>query len=337
MEVAYSFVKEGEPYQEQIGNFLLDWLDKKDYIIAKTSGSTGRPKKLKIKKQAMVNSAIMTGDYFGLKPGDKVLNCLPSNFIAGKMMIVRAIALGLRLELVEPSAYPLIDYEKKYDFCAFTPMQLKYFLNYCKNLKTIIVGGAPVSKSLLESIQGIKANVYETFGMTETVSHIAMKKLNNFKKPKDLSKLHFKTLPDVHVSQDERGCLVIDAPKLVEKPIVTNDMVTLYSDSEFDWLGRWDHVINTGGIKVFPEQIEHKLQKFINRRFFIASVPDETLGQKVLLIIEGEPFEIEDSLFDSLDKFEKPRETYFLNSFAETASHKVHRNRTIKKLNLQKP
>ncbi|MFH4968271.1 AMP-binding protein [Gaetbulibacter sp. M240] len=335
MEVAYSFVKEGEPYQEQIGNFLLDWLDNKDYIIAKTSGSTGRPKRLKIKKQAMVNSAIMTGDYFGLTPGDKVLNCLPSNFIAGKMMIVRAIALGLSLELVEPSAHPLIDYEKKYDFCAFTPMQLKFFLNYSKNLKTIIVGGAPVPKSLLEAIQNIPSKVYETFGMTETVSHIAMKKLNNFKKPKDLSNLHFKTLPEVSISQDDRGCLVIDAPKLLDKPIVTNDMITMYSNTEFDWLGRWDNVINTGGVKVFPEQIEHKLQKGINKRFFITSIPDDALGQKVILVVESEPYDIDSSVFESLDKFEKPKAHYFVPAFAETASHKIHRKKTLKKLQLQ--
>ena len=282
----------------------------------------------------MVNSAIMTGDFFGLRPGDTVLNCLPSNFIAGKMMIVRAIALGLSLELVEPSAYPLIDYEKKYDFCAFTPMQLKFFLNYSKNLKTIIVGGAPVTKSLLEAIQDIPANVYETFGMTETVSHIALKKLNNFKKPKDLSKLHFKTLPDVHVSQDERGCLVIDAPNLAEKSIVTNDVITLYSDTEFEWLGRLDNVINTGGVKVFPEQIERKLQKGINRRFFITSIPDELLGQKVILVIEGAPMTIDDSVFESLDKFERPKAQYFVPAFAETASHKVHRKKTLRKLSL---
>src|SRR6056300_16720 len=119
MEVAYSYVKEGHPYQQDLGNFLLDWLDQHDYVTVKTSGSTGRPKNVKIKKQAMVNSAIATGDFFDLQPGNKVLNCLPSNFIAGKMMIVRAIMLGLELDMTEPAALPLIDYEKDYDFCAF--------------------------------------------------------------------------------------------------------------------------------------------------------------------------------------------------------------------------
>ena len=120
MEVAYSYVKEGEPYQQDLGNFLLDWLDDKNYILVKTSGSTGNPKRIKIKKQAMVNSAIMTGNFFNLSPGDKVLHCLPSNFIAGKMMIIRAIVLGLELDMVEPSLLPYIDYDKKYHFDNYT-------------------------------------------------------------------------------------------------------------------------------------------------------------------------------------------------------------------------
>ncbi|TYA77079.1 AMP-binding protein, partial [Seonamhaeicola marinus] len=132
MEVAYSFTKEGVPYQRELGVFLLDWLDNKDYIEVQTSGSTGKPKKLQIKKQAMVNSAIATGDFFNLTPGKKLLNCLPSNFIAGKMMIVRAIILGLELDMVEPSVAPRIDLKKDYDFCAFTPMQLKNFAQHLK-------------------------------------------------------------------------------------------------------------------------------------------------------------------------------------------------------------
>ena len=204
MEVAYSFVKEGEPFERALGNFLLDWLDNNDFLITQTSGSTGSPKKLKIKKQHMVNSAIMTGDFFGLEPGNTVLSCLPSNFIAGKMMIIRAIILGMELDLIRPSAFPLIDYEKKYDFCAMTPMQLKNFLKYSDNLKIIIVGGSKVPQSLVDDMQHVKANVYETFGMTETITHIAVKKLNNFKDG-DISNAHFKVLPAIKISQDKRA------------------------------------------------------------------------------------------------------------------------------------
>ncbi|WP_136481182.1 AMP-binding protein [Cognatitamlana onchidii] len=330
MEVAYSYVKEGVPYQQKLGNFLLDWLDEKDFVTVSTSGSTGKPKKLQIKKQAMVNSAIATGDFFNLKPGDKVLHCLPSNFIAGKMMMVRAIVLGLELDMVEPSVLPLIDYEKDYAFCAFTPMQLKSFAKYLKKIKTVIVGGGQVSKPIKDSIQDKKPQVYETYGMTETVSHIAVKKLNHIENTE--SENCFNTLPNIKVSQDKRGCLVINAPQLSEDKIVTNDLVNIVSETSFEWLGRIDNVINSGGIKLFPEQIEKKLQSKINEEFFISSKPDDTLGEKVVLILESDTNDLDASIFDDLEKYEKPKEIITISKFSETSSGKIHRKRTLEML-----
>jgi O-succinylbenzoic acid--CoA ligase len=328
MEVAYSFVKEGYPYQQQLGLFLLDWLDTNDFIEVKTSGSTGKPKTLKIKKQAMVNSAITTGNFFDLTPGKKVLNCLPSNFIAGKMMMVRAIILGLEVDMVVPSALPRIDYEKNYDFCAFTPMQLKNFAKYLKSIKTVIVGGGRVSNHIKALVQDKKPQVYETYGMTETVSHIAVKKLNKFSG--DATDAYFTTLPDISISQDDRGCLVIEAPKLSEDTIVTNDLVEIYSDNQFEWIGRYDNMINTGGIKVFPEQIEEKLQDRMNgRQFFIYGVEDDTLGEKIILVVEGTEADIDSTILDELDKYEKPKDILFTRKFKETASGKIHRAKTI--------
>ncbi len=333
MEVAYSYVKEGLPYQYELGNFLLDWLDSKDFIVVKTSGSTGKPKHIHIKKQAMVNSAIATGDFFNLKPGDKVLHCLPANFIAGKMMIVRAIVLGLELDMVEPSASPLIDYEKDYTFSAFTPMQLKNFAKYLKNIKTVIVGGGRVSQAITDLVKDKKPDVYETYGMTETISHIAVKKLNNFTED-DQKNSYFSALPGVLVSQDYRGCLVIDAPRLSNEKIITNDIVNVLTDSTFEWLGRFDNVINSGGVKLYPEQIEFKLRDKIKSEFFITSLPDETLGDKLILVIEDEKISIEDTVFNGLDKYEKPKETYFAAKFAVTASGKIHRKNTVESLKL---
>lgn len=332
MEVAYSFVKEGETYQQELGEFLLDWLDKSDHIIVKTSGSTGKPKYLKIKKQAMVNSAIMTGDYFNLEPGNKILSCLPSNFIAGKMMIVRALVLGLELDMVEPRALPLIDYEKDYDFCAFTPMQLKNFAKYFNKIKTVIVGGGRVSEPIKALVQDKKPNVYETYGMTETVSHIAVKKLNNFTNTE--SDNYFKTLPGITVSSDDRGCLVINAPELSDEKIVTNDIVTVQSENSFEWLGRFDNVINSGGVKLYPEVIEEKLQSKIKEQFFIASQPDDTLGDKLVLVLESKTNNLDTSIFESLEKFEKPKEILTINKFIETSSGKIHRKKTLQALKL---
>ena len=332
MEVAYSYVKEGEPYQQDLGNFLLDWLDEKDYVIAKTSGSTGKPKMIKIGKQQMVNSAIMTGDFFGVEPGNKMLHCLPSNFIAGKMMIVRALVLGLKLDLVQPSGLPLIDYDKNYDFCAMTPLQLTNFLDYTDNLKTIIVGGSRVSNALVIKLQDVKPNVYETFGMTETITHIAVKKLNNFESG-DVSSSYFQVLPSIKISQDDRDCLVINAPRLSSETILTNDIVKLHDENKFEWLGRFDNVINSGGIKLYPESIESKLRSKIDEQFFIASKEDDVLGNKVILVLEGDSNTLDKSVFEDLDKYEVPKEIYNVKKFPETRSGKIHRKKTLELLN----
>ncbi|GAA4947600.1 AMP-binding protein [Algibacter agarivorans] len=334
MEIAYSYVKEGFPYQQELGNFLLDWLDDKDYVIAKTSGSTGKPKKIKIKKQAMVNSAIATGDFFNLYPGSKVLHCLPSNFIAGKMMIVRAIVLGLELDMVGPTGLPQIDYEKDYEFCAFTPLQLKNFAKYLKCIKTVIVGGGRVSKPIIDSIKDKKPVVYETYGMTETVSHIAVKKLNNFSDSENIETSYFKAFPDVSVSQDDRGCLVVNAPHLSDEIIITNDVVEIHSQNEFQWLGRSDNVINSGGIKFFPEVIEKKLRCKIDEEFFIASKLDDALGEKLILVLESKENNLDASIFDCLDKYEKPKEIIAIPNFKLTASGKIHRRNTLEALNI---
>ncbi len=339
MEVAYSFVKEGELYESNIGEFLLDWLDQNDFIIVNTSGSTGTPKPISINKQAMVNSAIATGDFFNLKPGDKALHCLPSSFIAGKMMLVRAMILGLELDLVIPTLQPEFNTKIHYDFCAMIPLQLQNSLNTCDHIKKIIVGGASVSKALKTKIQKLNSNVYETYGMTETVTHIAIKQINNFNNDKErhispVEASYFQTLPDVSVSQDERGCLVINAPKLSKAKIITNDLVKCFSKNEFEWLGRYDNVINSGGLKLFPEKIEAKLQDRMDNRFFIASKAHETLGEQLILVLESDSNTLDQSTFLGLDKFEKPKEIYAVERFIETPSGKIQRKKTLELLDL---
>lgn len=334
-ELAYSYVKEGILYEQELGSFLLNWLDNNDYIVVKTSGSTGTPKQLQIKKEAMVNSAMATGNFFNLQPGDSALHCLPSNFIAGKMMFVRAVILGLELDLIEPKVVPIINTQREFDFAAFTPMQLKNSISNLINIKTVIVGGAKVSKSIIDSMQHIKTTVYETYGMTETVSHIAVKKLNNFSSSDEIAnRQFFTTLPNIVVSQDNRECLVIDAPYLSKEKISTNDIVKLKSNTFFKWLGRYDNIINSGGIKLQPELIESKLKSKIPNRFFITSKPDATLGQKVVLILEGNTYNFDYNVFESLDSYEKPKDVFFITKFQETKSGKIQRTNTLKKLNL---
>lgn len=331
--VAYSFIKEGLPFEKDIGNFLNNWLDNNDYMVVKTSGSTGKPKSIKLKKQAMVHSAIATGNYFKLQPGDSALHCLPTHFIAGKMMLVRAMILGLQIDVIEPSAHLPIDTNKSYDFSAMVPLQVQKNLNSLSTIKTLIIGGARVSNRLKQQLQQLKINVFETYGMTETITHIAVKLINNRSViSNQVKKSYFSTLSNILISQDSRDCLVINAPNISENQIVTNDVVKLHSETTFELLGRVDNVINSGGIKLHPEQIEEKLSPYINSRFFIASEYDEIFGEQVILVLESDSNTINTLVFNKLDKFEIPKKVYTISKFIETASGKIQRQKTIKAL-----
>ncbi len=333
-EVAYSFIKEGVPYEQAVGDFLIDWLDSKSFIKVKSTGTTGKPKLIKLDKQAMVNSSIFTGNFFNLAPGDKALHCLPANFIAGKMMLVRAMILGLEIDLIEPSSHPVFNSKRAYDFCAMLPIQLHNSIDKISNFKNIIVGSVKASNELIDAIKDFPVNIFESFGMTETATHIALRALNNFNKEgNDFSqdKSVFKTLPDIFVSQDDRGCLVIKSPHLSKHPIVTNDIVKLYSDTEFEWLGRFDNVINSGGVKIFPESIEEKLFGKIDCKFFVASEKDKRLGERVILIVEKEFADVDTAIFEVLDKYERPKHIYAVKKF-DIISDKIQRNKILKKI-----
>jgi O-succinylbenzoic acid--CoA ligase len=331
-DAAYSLVKEGEPFEKEIGDFLLNWLDANGTIEATTSGSTGAVKKILLKKQNMVNSAISTGNYFGLRPGNTALLCLPVRYIAGKMMLIRAIILGLELEIVQPIIQVFIDPNKKYDFCAMLPIQLSKVVNEVKDFKQIIIGGAPVPLSLLESLQEINTPIFETFGMTETITHVAIKQLNNFNDQNERSQSVFEVLPEVMISQDDRNCLIIDAPHLNSEKIITNDIVKLQSKTEFDWLGRYDNIINSGGLKLFPEQIEKKISLYLKSPFFVTSMDDEELGEVVTLVVEASSNEVDKTIFRDLNKHEIPKYVYALPKFVTTKSGKLQRRKTLQLL-----
>ena len=318
--VAYSFIKEGDDFEKPVGDFLLDWFDSKSYIEMETSGTTGAPKTISVSKQSMVDSALATGDFFDLQSGNKALQCLPVKYVAGKMMLVRAMILGFDLEFVAPSSNPLENSEFDFDFVAMVPLQAQNSLAQLKKVKKMIVGGAAVSNRLEKQLIKLPTEVYETYGMTETITHIAARKLGE---------KAFTVLPNVTISYDDRNCLVIHAPRISPEVIITNDIVELVNENQFIFIGRIDNVINSGGIKLIPEQIEEKLAAKINQRFFIASKPDNELGEKVLLVIEGDKQEFDDSLYDGLDKYEKPKELLFVTKFKETASGKILRKETL--------
>lgn len=320
-KAAYDYIKEGEPFEKPVGEFLIDWFDEKDYVYIKTSGTTGASKNIQIKKKQMVNSAMATGDFFDVKERTKALHCLPAQFVAGKMMLLRAIILGWRIDIVPPTSTPLEKTEKKYDFAAMVPLQAEQSFDRLEKVQKIILGGGKVSPALAARLETLPIEVWETYAMTETITHIAAKRVGE---------VAFTTLPDVSVSTDARGCLVINAPQVSDTVIVTNDIASLQDAHHFVWLGRYDNVVNSGGIKLNPEQIEEKLSIFISKRFFVHGLPDDALGERLVLVIESEPYEISDDVYVALDKYEKPKEIFFVEKFSETDTGKIQRAETVK-------
>lgn len=328
-EVGYCLIKEGLPFEIPIGNFLIDWADDSDTLTVPTSGSTGTPKNIQLQKQHMVNSAIATGSFFGINAGDSALLCLPTDYISGKMMLVRAMVLGLKLDYVEPNSRPLAAINRYYDFSAMIPIQLENSLKKINLIQTLIVGGAQMSGDLIAKVQNKTTRVFETYGMTETITHIAAKAVNH----QETVALHFQTLPHITLSTDRRNCLVIDAPTISDTKVETNDVVNLISNSEFEWLGRFDSIINSGGVKLIPEKIEAKLASVLSNQFFVAGIPDTLLGQKLVLIVEGS--KLDAKLFEkiknlaSLEKYEIPKESFNVTKFITTENGKIQRSKNL--------
>lgn len=316
---SYMFIKEGDEYERQAGKFLMDWFDQSETIILQTSGTTGVPKELEFNKQSLVESALATGDFFDLAPGMSALHCLPSGFIAGKLMWVRAFILGLHLDFVAPSSR-ILEKSKRYDFAALVPLQVEHSLENLHKVRKIIIGGAPLSEELAQQLNELPTEFYETYGMTETLTHVAVRELGSS---------YFKGLPGVTFSCDDRQCLVIDVPHISEEQIATNDVVEMQANNTFQWLGRIDGIINSGGVKIIPEQVEKRLYDKINQPFFIGGLPDDSLGTRVVLFVEGDPIEWQTAWEKDLGKYQAPKQVVALPQFARTESGKLQRAKTI--------
>lgn len=322
-------------WQRGIYEFILNWFDSSDFILQKTSGSTGVPKEIKLKKSAMVASAKKTIQFFKLKENDTAWLCLPTEYIAGKMMIVRAIVGHLNLLISEPSGTPLIP-KQPIEFTAMVPLQAQKLLESGSNfnsLKKLILGGAVSSSNLIEKLQNISTEVHATYGMTETCSHIALQRLNGANPDR-----YFKILNGVSISTNSNNCLVIHAPELLETSIETNDIVELISPTEFLVKGRIDNVINTGGIKVSPEEMENRITQLINRECIIVPERDTLLGHCLVLIVEGNYTEELASVLLEKIKFgigrhKSPKKIRFIEVFPRTSSLKIDRKKVLEQLN----
>ena len=324
-----------DSWHNAIYHFLKNWYDDSDFILSQTSGSTGKPKGIQLAKASMRNSARMTNQFFGLTDDKTALLCLPASYIAGKMMLVRALVGGFNLITVEPSANPFLNLQTPIDFTAITPYQLFHSAEslHSKLVQKIIVGGGPVTNKLEKLASEIPSALYETYGMTETCSHIALRRFNGAEKSD-----FFTILNGVNIHKDERECLVITAPHLLDDEIKTNDIVELIDPKSFRWLGRADAVINSGGIKIHPEQVEKKLDGIIPTSYFITSLPDELLENKVVLVIESDTYssEKELSLINEfgikLGKYELPKQILYIPEFVYSESNKVLKIDTLNKV-----
>lgn len=323
-------------WEREIWKFFMEWFDPEEYIEVMTSGSTGKPKIIKLSKKHIRASAQLTLDFFDLKHGDTALLCLPVKYIAGKMMIVRALTGRLNLFFTEPSLTPDLNKFQSMRFAAMVPLQVAGITDSGNGLlklektDTLIIGGSFLDKSLEEKLKTAGNNIWQTYGMTETLSHIALRRLNG---PEASD--WYSPMPGIELKKDKQGCLVITAPHIGVQDLVTNDLVAFDDKGFFKITGRLDNVIISGGVKLFPEEIEQKLSGLVEKEFFMAGIPDEKLGEKLALFIEKDAVEqsVENALWqqvkNSLSGYEVPKKIIFLKTFEHNNQGKIRRKMTV--------
>lgn len=330
-----TFLTKDEQLISKVNHFLEEWKNDASYFVTATSGSTGKPKSIQIEKEFAVQSAKNTIEFLGLTKEDVAFLCLNPATIGGKMMLVRALVLNQPILIGDVNVNPLEIIDERIDFIAIAPIQLQGILENnpekLSRIKKIIVGGGIISESLISLTKKHHITVYQTFGMTETISHIALRKVGIE------TDECYHLVPNISIATIENQ-LVITAPSLGIKELKTTDVVEIVDDNSFKWLGRSDFVINSGGVKIHPEKVEALLGSKINAPFFITSEADEQLGEIVVLIIENENHSVnnqwlEKSFYASLPKYHSPKKVYLVSSFIRTASGKINRIETSKNLN----
>lgn len=335
-----------------VNDFLQEWNSPSETLLVHTSGSTGKPKPMWVEKQRMLNSAHITCDFLGLRPGDSALLCMSLDYIAGKMMVVRSIERKLRLFSVKPSGHPLSDeslakmVEMDFDFVAMVPMQVYNTLQVpqererLSRIKHLIIGGGAIDDALAEELRSLPGAVWSTYGMTETLSHIALRRLNG-----EEASEWYQPFDSVGVSLNSDGCLVIDAPLVCSEPLVTNDIAEIKqqetsshsSDASsslktssphvlFRIKGRKDNVICSGGIKIQIEEVENLLRQHLDAPFLLAKKKDEKFGEIAVLVTESGDLEgVEAICWQVLPKYWVPRQYLHFDQLPMTETGKPKR------------
>lgn len=299
------------------------WHSDTDYISCHTSGSTGEPTEIELPKSQMRASAIRTNTFFNIGPASLLYSCISPNYIGGKMMLIRSEISGCRFKYEEPSNRPLSNFGKQevIDLLSVVPSQMNHILDNLDDLpqiNNILVGGAPIPLNIRKRISESGLCVYESYGMTETSSHIALRKVDMLDKP-------FRTLEGISVEECE-GKLKITIEGW--NTFMTNDSPLLINSREFHILGRVDNIINSGGIKINPEQLESKLSRHILQPFAISSIPDEKWGEAIVLVIESDrqiAVSLQDIIENELSRYERPKHIFTIDSLPRTANGKIQR------------
>lgn len=303
LQILFRKPAESDNFLASLADFLTEWFNDEDTVSVHTSGSTGTPKKLYVEKQRMMNSAMLTVSFLRLHHGDTALLCMPLKYIAGKMVVVRALVAGLDLIPITPCGHPFQQLDIHPTFAALIPMQVFNSLQVpeeCERMKAVdqlIIGGGAIDPTIVQALQTFPNNIWSTYGMTETLSHIALRKLNG----KGASEW-YTPLENVTLSQSDEGTLVIDAPWVCPERLTTNDIVVFNASGQFRVIGRKDNTINTGGVKVQIEQIEAILQPLLPLPFMVTSVPDVKFGERVVLLVQASGTSLPDNEQKKFDK-----------------------------------
>lgn len=302
-----------------LNRFISEWDDNREFVLANTSGSTGKPKEIRLLKSDMMISAAKTCEFFGLT--DKSVLALPLSvdYIAGKMMVCRAMHCGATLWVETPSREILRDFNgTEIDLIAIVPSQIDSLIKAAGriHIKNVIVGGAPVSLEEEEKLKSLHS--FATYGMTETCSHVALRRIGQDT---------YSALPGIEFEVDENNCLIVCCSDLSVGRLITNDVVDLIDRFHFKWLGRRDNVINSGGIKLHPEMIERKLSNAIDCAFYVTSRESDVWGEELVLVVESADEIESEKIFEFLDRYERPKAIIYIEKFDRTDSGKIIRRR----------
>lgn len=313
--------------------FLDEWNNDSPCLLVHTSGSTGKPKPIMVDKQRMEASARITCDFLGLKSGDTALLCMPLDYIAGKMVVVRSLVRNLRLIDVQPSGHPLQGMQEAPVFAAMIPMQVYNSLQIAEErdtllrIKHLIIGGGAIDKALAEELQAFPNSVWSTYGMTETLSHIALRRLNGEKTDE-----WYTPFDSVNVSLSPEGCLAIDAPLVCDKHLITNDMAEIAADGRrFRILGRKDNMIDTGGIKISMEEIENRLNGHLPFPYMVTKKDDAKFGEIIVLLVQSKDIAfVSKQCEEHLPKYYRPRFYVSVNKLPQTETGKPARAEALR-------